>query len=273
MRELGDLGTGAVIYAGGWGWPVFRLRPNSKLPATSNGFHDATTDSATVVEEWTRDPNANVGIATGAVSGLVVIDVDPGGDVTVEMLKRTLGPLPPTLVALTPKGAHAYFRHPGVEIRCSAGRLGPGVDVRADGGYIVAPPSRLPDGEYRWRLPDGQAEPLPSELADLPAAWVAALREGKGANRSGNGSDNYARAAVAGELEAVRTASEGSRNTQLNASAFALGKFVTDGRVPESEIVELLVAAARQAGQRGHPFTEQEARRTIRSALDARKRG
>lgn len=268
MRELGDLGTGAVIYAGGWGWPVFRLRPNSKLPATSNGFHDATTDSATVVEEWTRHPNANVGVATGSVSGLVVIDVDPGGDATIEALKRTLGPLPPTFVALTPKGAHAYFRHPGIEVRCSAGRLGPGVDVRADGGYVVAPPSRTHEGEYRWRLPAGQVEPLPSDLADLPASWVEVLRSQPRSLVAGEESDRYVDAAYRDEVRRVEAAPQGSRNETLNRAAFALGRFTESGTLREEEVVDRLLLAAAEAG-----LGADEARRTIRSGMDARKRG
>jgi hypothetical protein len=266
--NLSDLGDAAVTYAGGWEWAVFPLRPDDKRPATERGFHDATTDSARVVDEWARQPNANVGIATGAVSGLVVIDVDPGGDETIEALKRTLGPLPPTLVALTPRGAHAYFRHPGVEVRCSAGRLGPGVDVRADGGYVVAPPSRIYAAEYRWRLPAGQVEPLPSDLADLPPSWVEVMRSQPISRVSGEGSDRNVAAAYRDEVRSVESAAQGLRNETLNRAAFALGRFTEAGRLREEEVVDRLLLAAATAG-----LSEDEARRTIRSALDARKRG
>lgn len=266
--NLSDLVDAAVAYAGGWGWACFRLRPNSKLPATAHAFHDATTDSAQVVDEWTRHPDANVAIATGAVSGLVVIDVDPGGDETIEALKRTIGPLPPTLVALTPRGAHAYFRHPGVEVRCSAGRLGPGVDVRADGGYVVAPPSRIHAAEYRWRLSSGQVEPLPSDLADLPESWVVAMRSQPACRVSGEGSDLYVEAAYRDEVRSVELAQHGSRNETLNRATFALARFTEAGRLREEEVVDRLLLAAAEAG-----LGADEARRTIRSALDARKRG
>lgn len=266
--NLSALGDAAVTYAGGWGWACFRLRPDSKLPATAHAFHDATTDSARVVEEWASHPTANVGIATGAVSGLVVIDVDPGGDETIEALKRTLGRLPATLVALTPRGAHAYFRHPGVEVRCSAGRLGPGVDVRADGGYVVAPPSRIHAAEYRWRLPAGQVEPIPSDLADLPESWVAAMRSQPAGRVPGEGSDRYVEAAYRDEVRSVESAQHGSRNDTLNRAAFALARFTESGRLREEEVVDRLLLAAAAAG-----LGADEARRTIRSGFDARKRG
>lgn len=267
MSGLSAMGEAAVTYSGGWGWAVFRLREHSKLPATGHGFHDATTDSATAVEEWMADPGANVGIATGAVSGLVVLDVDPGGARSMEALKRRLGPLPPTLVALTPRGAHAYFAHPGVEVRCSVAKLGPGVDVRGDGGYVVAPPSRLGGDVYRWRLPDGRTEPLPRDLADLPAPWVDALASCPSSRDGGPLSARYAAAALDDEVRQVASALVGSRNVTLNRAAFALGRFTGSGPLPEHEVVERLMSAAAIAG-----LDAEEAQRTIRSALDARKR-
>lgn len=265
--NLSDLGAAAVTYSGGWNWPVFRLRPDSKLPATSHGFHDATADSATIVEEWQRHPTSNVGIATGAVSGLVVIDVDPSGDETIRALTRTLGPLPTTLVAKTPRGWHVYIRHPGGEVRCSAGRLGCGVDVRGDGGYVVAPPSRIGGSFYGWVLRDGRAEPIESDLPDLPESWLAAmLARPTERPSSGDREVLYVRAAVRAEIDAVRTAVEGTRNSTLNTSAFALARFSKEGKVREPDLVTLLLGAAVECG-----LGEDEAHRTIRSAFDARK--
>jgi hypothetical protein len=266
--RLSALGEAAVTYSGGWDWAVFPLRPDGKEPVTERGFHDASQDSATAVEIWSRRPTWNVGVATGAVSGLVVIDVDPGGDETIQALKRSLGPLPPTLVALTPRGAHAYFRHPGVEVRCSAGRLGHGVDVRADGGYVVAPPSRIHAAVYRWRLPAGQVEPLPSDLADLPDSWVEVMASHATSRVTGEGSDRYVQAAYRDEVRSVESAQHGSRNETLNRAAFALGRFTEAGTLREEEVVDRLLLAAAGAG-----LGADEARRTIRSALDARKRG
>jgi hypothetical protein len=263
---LSDAGVAAVTYAGGWGWRVFPIRPDDKRPATERGFHDATTDSASVFETWMSRPSSNVGVATGEASGIVVIDVDPGGDGTIRRLTATLGPLPTTMVARTPRGWHVYLRHPGLAVRCSVAALGEGVDVRGDGGYVVAPPSRIGASLYRWVLSDGRTEPVPSDLPDVPAPWVDALTARKGPKASSDGDVNYIRAAVAAELESVRTAVEGTRNSQLNASAFALARFVVAGRVSESDVVRLLVAAAIESG-----LPEDEARRTIRSAFDGRR--
>lgn len=266
--SLSRLGQAAVTYAGGLGWAVFPLRPDTKVPATQRGFHDATTDTVTVMDVWQHNPVANVGIATGAVSGLVVIDVDPGGDATIMALVATLGPLPPTLVALTPRGAHAYFKHPGIDIRCSAGRLGSGVDVRADGGYVVAPPSALVSAEYRWRLAPNRPEPIPRDLADLPDSWVEALRTQPVKTESGDWSQGYIDSACRNEFRNVADATNGSRNETLNRAAFALGRFTAAGRLVEEEVVNRLLHAALAAG-----LDEHEARRTIRSAFDARRGG
>lgn len=278
--SLSDLGAAAVTYSGGWNWPVFRLRPDSKEPETRHGFHDATADSATIVEEWERHPTSNVGIATGAASGLVVIDLDPppppktpedkpgpSGWDTVTDLQRTLGPLPKTLMVKTPRGWHVYLRHPGVEVRCSAGRLGCGVDVRGDGGYVVAPPSRIGGSFYGWVLRDGRAEPIPSDLPDLPESWLAAMLA-RPTERPSSGDRDvlYVRAAVRAEIDAVRTAVEGTRNSTLNTSAFALARFSKEGKVREPDLVTLLLGAAVESG-----LGEDEAHRTIRSAFDARK--
>lgn len=140
------------------GWHVFPLAPGKKKPAISKeeggrGFYDAVTDEATIRAWWQRWPQANIGIRTGRKSGLVVIDVHPrhGGDVS-----RL--DLPPTLMARTPGGGwHLYYRHPGGWVPCdNKGKLGPGIDVRADGGYVVAPPSILAGAQwaYLWREGD-----------------------------------------------------------------------------------------------------------------------
>lgn len=130
--------------------------------------HRATTSEAVVRAWWIKWPNANIGIATGAESGLLVVDVDKrdGGWATLGELDRTLGFNYDTLKVLTPTGgAHFYFSHPGVPVPNSAGAMGPGVDVRGDGGMVVAPPSRHANGgTYRWHF---EVDPTgPREVAD-----------------------------------------------------------------------------------------------------------
>src|SRR5207248_3906466 len=114
----------------------------------------ATTNPAEASSWWRRWPEANVGVRTGAVSGLVVIDVDArhGGAASLGHLLRRFGALPPGPRVRTGGGMHLYFRHPGESIANDVGRrLGPGIDVRGDGGYVIAPPSRHASGaRYAW---------------------------------------------------------------------------------------------------------------------------
>jgi hypothetical protein len=146
----------------------------AKHPATRHGLKDASTDPVQI-EAWFRErPGANLGILTGAESGLVVLDVDPrhGGNESLAQLEREHGPLPETVEALTGGGGrHILFRHPGGKIPSTAGFL-PGLDIRADGGYFVAPPSVHASGRrYEWEL---SSEPGTVPLAPMPA-WLLDL--------------------------------------------------------------------------------------------------
>jgi putative DNA primase/helicase len=162
------------------GWAVFPCRPHEKQPWTPNGFKDATTDEEQVARWCQEKPNANVAVATGTVSGLVVLDVDTkegrDGEATLQALEARLGPLPETVEQLTGGGGRQlFYRHPGGLIQSNVGKLGAGVDVRADGGYVIAPPSIHPDTRrpYQWEVlhdPDDMA------LATLPDAWIQELR-------------------------------------------------------------------------------------------------
>lgn len=132
------------------GVPIFPLKPRGKKPLTTHGFHDATTEE-TIIRKWFEEtPDANIGIPTGPSSGLFVLDVDfdHGGAGSLSALEGEYGKLPDTVKVHTGGGgSHYYFRYPkDVEIRNSAGKLGAGLDVRGDGGYIVAPPSIHPNG-------------------------------------------------------------------------------------------------------------------------------
>lgn len=149
-----------------------------KVPAIEGWREKSSADPAAVRALFRPYPRANVGVACGE-SGLVVIDVDTHGDVdghcALRRLEAELGALPDTVTSLTAHGgAHYWFRAPADRvIRNSAGLLGPGIDVRGDGGYIVAPGSRLADGGiYQW---DAGGHPDDVSIADLPPAWVERL--------------------------------------------------------------------------------------------------
>jgi len=116
--------------------------PNAgKHPRTRHGAKDGTTNGKRIWEWWLRWPGANVGVATGAESGLIVLDIDPRnrGDGTFDGLRDRYGELPEGPIARTGGGGrHLLFRYPGERVR---GSLGPGVDVQGDGKLIVAPSS------------------------------------------------------------------------------------------------------------------------------------
>lgn len=137
-----------------------------------HGVREATTDAQLIKEWWAVYPDANIGIATGTISGIVVLDIDPAhqGDRTLSRLMDRLGDLPPTWTVETGGGGnHVYFRHPSAEVRNSAGKLGPGLDVRGEGGYVVAPPSRhASGGRYSWYA---ERHIKDHDLADMPQ-WL-----------------------------------------------------------------------------------------------------
>lgn len=153
-------------------------RSVGKHPRTGNGLRDATRDLDAVAGWWRRWPDANIAVATGTMSGIWVLDVDPGhgGLETIEALEVEHGELAPTWCTETGgDGLHLWFRLGNAVVRNSAGRLGPGLDVRGEGGYVVAPPSRHRSGRrYRWA--DGW-HPALVNLARAPS-WLLALLQG-----------------------------------------------------------------------------------------------
>jgi hypothetical protein len=148
--------------------PLARLAPRGVL--------DATTDADRVRRWWQRSANANVAVATGPRSGLLVLDVDvrAGGDDSLAELERTHGPIPETPRVQTGAGWHVYFTAPRGEVASRAG-VRPGLDARGVGGYVIAPPSRHASGRvYRWEL---GATPLDLPLAAPPVWLLEVLRE------------------------------------------------------------------------------------------------
>jgi replicative DNA helicase len=147
-------------------------KSRGKHPRTQHGFKDATTDPATITKRWTDSPDSNVGIRTGEVSGLVIVDVDPGkgGDVEIVNLQAKYGELPPTFTVITGSGGkHLYYAHPGGGrvLKNQTDLLGfLGVDIRADGGYVVAPPSNHFSGQHYEVEQDVPLHPCPEWLVE-----------------------------------------------------------------------------------------------------------
>lgn len=143
------------------------LRPRDKRPLTAHGFLDATTNTAQLEKLWKRCPDANVGMACGEASrGAFAVDVDPrnDGDASWAELRATHH-VPATPESVTGGGgAHVLFRGP---VSCTV--IAPGVDIKANGGYIVLPPSVHPNGRrYEW---DALSRPDDMPVAEAPA-WL-----------------------------------------------------------------------------------------------------
>jgi hypothetical protein len=135
----------AALRVAGIGLRVLPLR--GKIPTTPHGCKDASTDAAIIRDWWTREPLANIGVATGPESGIFVVDLD--GDFE---LPFALQNLPRTVTSKTCRGRHLFFRYPSGRRISKRARIGGlPIDVRGEGGYVVAPPSVHPSGAvYRW---------------------------------------------------------------------------------------------------------------------------
>ncbi|HOX23508.1 MAG TPA: bifunctional DNA primase/polymerase, partial [Elusimicrobiales bacterium] len=187
----------ALAYAD-LGWAVFPLLPNSKEPLTKHGFKDASKDPAIIKRWWAEHPSANIGIATGIISDLVVVDVDvKNGAKGFESL-ATLGELPVTLAVQTPSGGqHLYHVAPG-PLRCRIGLL-PGIDIKADGGYVVAPGSTIDGKDYEWIDAEAQLVMLPDTITKLMAEKKPVKASGEGEIIT-EGKRNDTLASIAGGL-------------------------------------------------------------------------
>ncbi len=246
------------------GIPVFVCAPNAKNPLTPRGLHDASTDPE-VIRGWERRyPDANLAVPTGLRSGLFVVDIDRqperDGLQTLAALEPTLGALPVTLTATTPSGGgHLYFRAPAVALRNSAGKLGPGIDTRGEGGYVLVPPSYVVDrekgyeGPYRWSVR--------APVAELPAAWIEALapavrpsahvlpwepRNDDERTRA----DRWCVRALQDEARELAGTARGARNDRLWRAAAALGGLVHVGGIDAEDVRHALGWACAQWGER-----------------------
>jgi hypothetical protein len=269
----------AALTAVGRGWRVFPVEPGGKRPAVDRWEQRATADPEYVSSAWSgRWSGYNVGVACGP-SRLIVVDLDRHGelpqdwcalpgvvdglDVFAQLLEWAgESRLPETYWMATPSGGwHYYFTSPegGPPIRNSAGLLGPAVDVRGAGGYVVAAGSvgrrayeilddRSPAPPPAWIVRRLTPQPrLPAPVPRAPASCTRALPR------------------LRGLLEHVRSGPPGDRNGRLFWAACRLGELVASGQTGE-DAGELLVAAALDAGLRGG---EPEARRTVASGLRA----
>ena len=267
--ESADLLSWALYYAG-LGWPIHPLVPGAKKPLLKDWPHRASTDPAAIRAWWARRPDANIGLATGA---LVVVDLDVKAGSDGIRAWEDLGIRGDTVASCTPSGGlHLFYAANGAEVGSSAGRLAPGIDLRGRGGYVVLPPSVLDDSRaWTWQHPPAERAPipLPHELlallagsAPLPAA-SASPAPAPDLARGGP----YALAALSAELARLAAAPPGRRNDQLNRSAYSLGRLVGSGLLDRP-----LVQARLEEAALGIGLDPAEIGPTIRSGLDAGER-
>ena len=226
---------------------------SGKHPLTQHGFYDASTDT-NLINGWrARWPNANWALRTGATTGLAVIDIDPrnGGYQTIQALEQQRGPLPDTLKSTTGGGGRHlfYLIPPGLEMPKVRGWM-PGIDVQAEGGYVILPEGKHKSGtEYRWVNWDTQPPtPLPPDIATM-------LMNRPQSARAGSNGD-------LGDTETIlQGVPEGERDDTLFRWACRLRRQLGDGG---RRIVELAVLEA--AARCSPPFPPEQALRKVEQA-------
>ncbi|WP_203959476.1 bifunctional DNA primase/polymerase, partial [Sphaerisporangium siamense] len=226
---------------------------------TCHGFYAATDDTDRLREMARCNPRGLVAIRTGLPSGIVVVDIDTvnghgvDGMATAARL-REAGVLQRTAAQRSASGGwHLVYAHPGGRIRGGSNKLGPGVDIKADGAYFVVGPSRSPTTgtPYRWA---GDTIPLP--LAPLHPRIAAHLRDRPPSSSRPRPvalpqtGDRYVAAAVRGEVQRILDARGRGlgRNDELNRAAFILGTLVGAGVLPRHDAESALTQAAYSIG-------------------------
>ena len=215
---------------------------------TCHGFYAATTDPERIGAMHRLVPAGMLAIRTGRTSGLVVVDIDPrnGGAVLPDLM-------PPTRCVRTGSGGwHLYYRHPGGRFAANLDHHGhQGIDIKADGGYVVAPPSIHPDTRqpYRW-IGDRPVIEMPPPLVAAcrpiappaaPAATVTPLTNGRGISSPA--------ALLQAHLTAVDQAAEGGRRTTLYGAARGVARMVAAGAITERDAYTALYDAGVRAQQ------------------------
>jgi Bifunctional DNA primase/polymerase, N-terminal len=263
----------ALAYAA-HGWAVFPVPPGTKRSYKSAEHSDGrawgmTRNAEEIRRDFTLWPDAGIGIPTGAVNGIIVVETDTveghgiDGSNSLAQLETKHGALPQTLQAISPSGSvHRYFKHTGdgIKIKSSASEIGRGIDIRGDGGMVIVPPPVRPGvGVYRWINRNPIAEPpgwlveltkdkqqQPKRLSIRERALATVQRWE--ANRRGGDADAYADAALEYEIRDLANAADGGRNHALNRSAFNLLQLVHAGQLDRADVERQLIDACEANG-------------------------
>lgn len=229
------------------GLSLFPLTPRTKSPALAWETYQTQHATPELVATW-RQHHWNTGVATGVVSGCIVLDAD---SVMARLEAETRG-LPLTLTVTTPRGTHWYFRHPGWQVINRAGRTwtkanddDPGVDgwdLRGDGGYVVGPGSHYVPTEAeqaKGKIEGHYRIETDAPIADAPD-WLLALtvprtHKPSGPAKTADITSAYGRAALHDEVRKLIDAPDGTVNDTINLAGFAVGQLVAGGEIEANE--------------------------------------
>ena len=254
------------------GFHVFPLGKGSKVPRKDFKRWEmrATRDPLKVADWWVRRyPGSNIGVACKP-SVILVVDLDvPKGDrsedgrqVFWDLIKKHRIPWEPTRQIRTPSGGvHLIYKAPpGAFLHNSAGRLGPGIDTRAIGGYVVGPGSVTSAGRYEVEVA-GPIRDLPRPLIEMLSTPVVEHHDPMPIRGDISA---YAAGAMRNELGRLAEATEGTRNATLNSVAYRLGRLVGAGVIDRECVEDALLLGGMRIG-----LSEAECVATIRSGLNA----
>lgn len=274
----------ALEYSARHGWSVFPTVDNKKPIFKWKPLQTRHATSDEINKWWDAQPDASIAVITGAISNIIVLDVD--GEPGEEEAANRGGELPHTVCSESrPHHRLYYFQHPGYPCGNfakkipSIGEVLPGLDLRGDGGFVVAPPSAHHSGTNYYWINAPETTPIataPDWLLDIlqrrheaatahetPTAQPSAGYD-VGAHLNGNAA--YVKAAIDSELKVLAGAAKGERNEQLNKSSFAVGQFVGAGAIDRATAESELARVATSIGMKD---SEDGVLPTIRSGLDS----
>jgi Bifunctional DNA primase/polymerase, N-terminal len=251
------------------GFAVFPLKPSDKIPLGAlvpHGVKDASRDRVVIRDWWRRVPRANIGVATGA--GFFVLDLDGPG--AVQWFTNSCGRhgvAARSLTVKTMRGWHLFFST-GSPVPCSIGKIAPKVDIRGEGGYVVAAPSIHPDGPIytivrelpiaeapRWLVDLAMPDSVEPVQCDAPAWTPPKTQAAIGAQ-------------FLGLLKFVATSPEGERNARTYWGACRARDLISAGAISPHSVEELIIDASSRAG-----LPRVEAARTVASAMKGARHG
>jgi hypothetical protein len=233
-----------------------------KKPLVKDWPQKATTEKTQIRAWFDQTHPPNLAVTSGDASGFFALDVDgPEGQASLAALEQRHEPLKleEMAIATTPSGwYHFYFQMPAFNLRNSAGQLGPGLDIRANGGYVLVPPSRAIGhggqmGDYDWfnnkvTLTEGDLPKAPAWLLNLLQPDQQSEAQSPPSVICTAETTNYGQAALTNQCQQVAAAPVGTRNDTLNRAAFSIFQLVVGGEIEDGEAERRLMEAAEASG-------------------------